>query len=87
MDEKEWMEKLRQEGFREVYVWDDKPDHEYPNHEHATTTAHVVIRGRMFMEIGEETKELRAGSRFDIPAHAVHSVRIGPEGCRYVVGE
>jgi hypothetical protein len=27
------------------------------------------------------------GERFDVPAGAVHSAIIGPEGCLYVIGE
>ena len=29
----------------------------------------------------------RAGERCDVPAQAVHSARMGPQGCRYLIGE
>jgi len=29
----------------------------------------------------------RAGERVDVPAGAVHSARMGPRGCRYLIGE
>jgi hypothetical protein len=29
----------------------------------------------------------RAGQRCDVPANAVHSAIISPQGCRYLIGE
>jgi len=29
----------------------------------------------------------RAGERCDVPAGAVHAARMGPSGCRYLIGE
>jgi hypothetical protein len=29
----------------------------------------------------------RAGERCDVPVGTVHSARMGPSGCRYLVGE
>jgi len=28
-----------------------------------------------------------AGERCDVPAGAVHSAKMGPRGCRYLIGE
>jgi hypothetical protein len=32
-------------------------------------------------------KTYRVGERCDIPAGAVHSAKMGPQGCRYLIGE
>ena len=87
MTEDEAVQILRNEGFTDVNVWEDKPDHVYPDHAHKGKVAHVILRGRMYLTENGATKELRAGDRHDIHAGTVHAARMGPEGCRYVVGE
>lgn len=37
--------------------------------------------------IGGESRSYRPGERCDVPAGAVHSASMGPEGCRYLIGE
>jgi len=41
----------------------------------------------MTLTQGGSTHTYGAGERCDVPAGAVHSARMGPRGCRYVVGE
>jgi quercetin dioxygenase-like cupin family protein len=79
---------LRQEGFRQVYVWQDAANAFYPDHTHAGDTAHVILEGEMTLTCSGSTKTYKAGERPpDVPAGAVHSARMGPTGCRYVIGE
>jgi mannose-6-phosphate isomerase-like protein (cupin superfamily) len=79
---------LRQEGFRHIYVWQDSANAFYPDHTHAVDTAHIVLDGEMTLTCGGATKTYTAGERPpDVPAGAVHSARIGPKGCRYLIGE
>jgi hypothetical protein len=33
------------------------------------------------------TQTYGAGERCDVPAGTVHSARMGPRGCRYLIGE
>ena len=81
-------QQLRSEGFRRVYTWQDGPHASYPDHTHAVDTAHVVLDGEMTLTVGGETTTYRAGERPpDIPAGAVHAARMGPQGCRYLIGE
>ena len=59
-----------------------------------------VIQGRLeemgvaelmqSLEMGQKSCRLtlsHAGERCDVPAGAVHSARMGPQGCRYLIGE
>ena len=78
---------LEQQGLRQTYVWQDAPNAAYPDHTHATETAHVILSGEMTLTMGGESHTYRAGERCDVPAGAVHSARMGPSGCRYLVGE
>jgi quercetin dioxygenase-like cupin family protein len=78
---------LKQEGFRQTYVWEDAPNVSYPNHSHETETAHVILSGEMTLTMAGESRTYRTGERCDVPAGAVHSARMGPGGCRYLIGE
>ena len=81
-------QQLRREGFRQVYVWEDRPHAFYPDHTHGGETAHIILDGEMTLTCGGSTTTYRAGERPpDVPAGAVHSARMGPQGCRYVIGE
>ena len=79
---------LRAEGFRHVYVWQDGPNAFYSDHTHAVDTAHIILEGEMTLTCGGTTRTFVAGERPpDVPAGAVHSARMGPQGCRYLIGE
>jgi quercetin dioxygenase-like cupin family protein len=79
---------LRQEGFRRVYVWQDRAHAFYPDHTHPVETAHIILDGEMTLTCDGATKSDAAGERPpDVPAGAVHSARMGAAGCRYLIGE
>lgn len=85
--ETEAMRTLEREGFARVYAWQDSPGAVYGDHTHATLSAHIIIAGEMTLTQGGVTRTYGAGERVDVPAGAVHSARMGPSGCRYVIGE
>jgi quercetin dioxygenase-like cupin family protein len=78
---------LEAEGFSHTFVWQDAPDAFYPDHTHEGLTAHIILDGEMTLAVHGKPKTYRAGERCDVPAGAVHSARMGPTGCRYLVGE
>jgi mannose-6-phosphate isomerase-like protein (cupin superfamily) len=78
---------LRREGFTHTYVWEDGPNACYPEHTHATETAHIILDGEMTLTMAGKQQTYCAGDRCDVPADAVHSARMGSRGCRYLVGE
>ena len=80
-------EQLRAEGFRRVYVWQDGPNAMYPEHTHPSETAHIVLDGEMTLTLGGGMRTYHAGERCDVPAGAEHCARMGPKGCRYLIGE
>lgn len=87
MKEEEIREKLIEEGFTNIYVWEDAPGAFYPDHTHPRVTAHVVLEGEITVTSEGKTNTYRKGDRFDVPAGTVHSARVGPSGCRYIIGE
>ncbi len=86
-DQKSIEKQLHQEGFLHTYVWHDGPNAFYPDHIHATETAHIILDGEMKLTQGGETHTYGLGQRCDVPAGAVHSAEMGPRGCRYLIGE
>lgn len=87
MKMKEYEKILRDEGFAVTYVWQDGPGGFYPEHTHSCETAHIILEGEMIVTTQGKTQTLQPGDRFDIPANTRHSVRMGPQGCRYLIGE
>lgn len=70
-----------------TYVWTDKPNMRYADHTHHAISAHIILKGEMELIVEGKKHILREGDRFDVPANAVHSACMGPEGCSYLVGE
>lgn len=87
MDEEQLVKKIEQEGFKEVFVWEDGPLARYPEHAHETFTTHVILRGEMTIEAEGEEKTYGVGDRIDIPIGSKHSATMGPDGCRYIIGQ
>lgn len=87
MNLNDWETKLHEDGFSRTFVWQDGPGACYPDHTHPMTTAHVILEGEMMLTSEGETRTYRAGDRCDVPANTIHSARMGPEGCRYLIGE
>jgi mannose-6-phosphate isomerase-like protein (cupin superfamily) len=87
MDERDLAKQLKQEGFGCTYVWEDGPNVFYPGHTHDTETAHIILSGEMTLTTDGRTETFHPGGRCDVPARAVHSAKMGPAGCRYLIGE
>jgi quercetin dioxygenase-like cupin family protein len=78
---------LHSEGFRHIYIWEDGPDRRYADHTHPVETAHIILEGEMTLTMDGRSTRYRAGERCDVPAGTVHAARMGPAGCRYLIGE
>jgi mannose-6-phosphate isomerase-like protein (cupin superfamily) len=86
-DQKSLESRLHGEGFLHTYVWQDGPNVFYPDHAHAVETAHIILDGEMTLTQGGEKRTFGVGERCDVPANAVHSAKMGPRGCKYLIGE
>ena len=80
-------DQLHREGFHHTYVWQDAPSAAYSDHTHHTETVHIILEGEMTLTMGGRSLTYRAGERCDVPAGAVHAARMGPHGCRCLIGE
>jgi mannose-6-phosphate isomerase-like protein (cupin superfamily) len=87
LNEGELRNQLFAEGFAHTYVWRDGPHAHYSDHTHAGLTAHIILDGEMTLTMDGKSQTFRVGDRCDVPAGGVHSAKMGPSGCRYLVGE
>jgi mannose-6-phosphate isomerase-like protein (cupin superfamily) len=87
IDLKSLEHQLHSEGFLHTYLWQDGPNAHYPDHTHAAETAHIILDGEMTLTQGGVAHTYGTGERCDVPGGAVHSARMGPRGCRYLIGE
>ena len=87
MDEKTLAAQLKSEGFGHMYVWQDGPNAFYPEHTHEMETAHIILSGEMTLTLDGRPETYRSGQRCNVPAGAVHSAKMEPTGCRYLIGE
>ena len=87
MNEKEWETRLCQEGFSQVFVWQDGPNTSYPDHTHPATTAHIILEGELTLTSEGKSQTFKSGERCDVPANTIHSAQMGSRGCTYMVGE
>ena len=87
MDVRDLEEKLQAEGFRHTYIWQNGANAYYPDHTHPVERAHIILDGEMTLTQGSQTQTYRASDRVDVPARTLHSARMGPTGCRYLIGE
>ena len=62
MDLAAFERQLRQEGFRQIYVWQDGAHAFYPDHTHPMDTAHIVLEGEMTLTCGGSTNTYAAGN-------------------------
>lgn len=84
---KDWEKQLREDGFTHFFVWRDGPRVVYPDHTHPVTTAHVILEGEMTLTMAGKAQTFKTGDRCDVPANTIHSARMGPSGCQYLIGE
>ena len=52
---------LHSEGFRTTYVWQDAPGAFYPEHTHATETAHIILSGEMTLVMKRRVENILSG--------------------------
>ena len=87
MTVQELEEQLIDEGFSGIFVHRDSPHAHYPDHTHSGITVHIVLEGEITVTSEGQTITYKTGDRFDVPSGEVHSAKIGPDGCLYMIGE
>ncbi len=77
----------KEQGFVRVVIRDDEPNFSYPLHFHNYPLALQVLHGSLTIVVNNHPTLVEAGGHAMIQANAMHSVTIGPAGCRYIHAE
>lgn len=75
----------RARGCDEVLVRDWAPGTVLDTHSHPFTARALVVRGEMWLSVGESTRHLLPGDRFEIERGVPHAERYGEQGATYWV--
>ena len=75
--------KARAEGFDEIVerIWE--PATVLESHTHPFAVRARVVRGEMWLTVGDEVRHLRAGDEFTLDRGVPHAKRYGPDGATY----
>lgn len=91
MDEAKELQRLKNEGYDPVWVYEAQPGEVDETHDHDYETKLVILKGsigiRLFKGGGTEDVSGVVGSEVIIPRNELHSAEVAAEGCRYIVGE
>ncbi len=79
--------KLQKGGYLTIHEYNDLPNEEFPDHTHDTEELAVIVSGSLNVKMDGLNYLLKAGNEFVFPAKRVHSAKVGPGGCVYIVGE
>ena len=78
---------MKEEAFKDIYVWEDKPGKLYEPHSHKWETKLVIIAGSIKIKTTGKWKTLKAGDSIYIKYNQIHEAVVGNRGCKYLVGE
>ena len=79
-DFEEFETSARAQGFDEVLKRDWGAGKEVPSHTHPFDASVLVVRGEMWLTVGDETRHLVPGDTFEVPRNTKHAERYGAEG-------
>lgn len=80
-------ERMLKDGFSIIEKYDDPAGAVFPDHDHPGDQLLVVIKGSIEIIMEGKTTTLKVGDELFFPANVVHSAKVSPEGCLYLVGE
>jgi hypothetical protein len=72
-------------GFSEVLERNWPPDTVLERHTHPFDVKALVVRGEMWLTVGDHTRHLVPGDAFELDRNVPHSERYGSEGAAYWV--
>ena len=72
-------------GFDEVMVRDWAAHQVAPTHTHESDANALIVKGEMWLTVGEDTRHLMAGDTFELTHGTPHSEKYGPDGATFWV--
>ncbi len=91
MDQQKEIQKLKTEGYDNVWVYEAEGGEVDEEHDHDYDTKLVILTGAINI-ISEmdgliTNTQYKAGSEVIIPRNKLHSAKVAVEGCLYIVAE
>jgi quercetin dioxygenase-like cupin family protein len=83
---KDFESELRAQGFDQVLEKEYPPDAVIKTHVHSFAAKALIVRGEMWLTIGDHIQHIVTGGTFELEPGTPHSERYGPEGTAYWVG-
>ena len=91
MDEQKIIDDLTAEGYDHVWIYEAPPGEVDEEHQHDYDTRLVILQGdiQIISEMGGAITNMKyvQGQTVEIPRNELHSAKVGPGGCRYIVAE
>jgi len=85
-DVKEAMKRLKEEGYTNIYTWEDPPNAYYNWHTHPYEEVRWVLKGEITIGTKEKVYKLKSGDKLKVPAGTKHWAKVGEEGVVYLCG-
>lgn len=82
----EFESRLHAQGFEQVLERQWQPNQVVGVHTHPFDASAVVVKGEMWLTVGDETRHIPSGVTFELTRDTPHSERYGAEGATYWVG-
>ena len=86
MNEQDFREQLRAEGFEHTVLVEREPGGMLDTHRHPFEAKALVLQGGIEIDCAGESRNYGVGDVFHLPRDAEHVERYGPQGVRYLVG-
>jgi quercetin dioxygenase-like cupin family protein len=91
IDEQRIIDDLKAEGYDNVWAYEAEPEEIDEEHSHEYDTKLVILSGdiQITSEVGGAITNMKyvTGQTVEIPRNKLHSAKVGPDGCRYIVAE
>ena len=81
----EFEAEARTQGYDEVLVREWPPLTMLDSHSHPFAVNALVTRGEVWLSVGEGTRHLQAGDRFELECEVAHAERYGRDGATFRV--
>ena len=73
--------------YRTIQEYNDPPNENFPDHEHADDELLVILEGEMLLTMESKEYVLKPGDELLVSAKVIHAAKMGSSGCKYIVGE
>jgi quercetin dioxygenase-like cupin family protein len=77
------IEKLKKEGYKNIFIWEDKKGIYYNWHTHPYEEIRIMLEGEMIINTKTSKHHLKKGDILKVPPNETHEAYI-LEDCKYI---